>query len=149
MVWFCHPGAWENWLWAGWELHWVEKAIAAQRPCTPSHQHGDKVMRKKKGKVMHFPHMELSCSLGSSACTKFWDMSKCQTTQHKTNHQPESRKGWGEERWAPISIQDWSWPGLDSDISQISFGKSPRATAPSGVSDLAKCRLRTSPHRLV
>lgn len=44
-------------------------------------------------------------------------------------------------------------PGLEglalTHISQVSIGKSPRATAPSGVSDLAKCRLRTFPHRLI
>lgn len=68
---------------------------------------------KKEGKLVHFPQMEISFFLGSCACTKFWDINKCPTIQHKTQHQPESRKGWGGERWAPTSIQDWrAWPWL-------------------------------------
>lgn len=103
---------------------------------------------KKQGNEVCFPHIEISFSLGSCACTKLWDINKCPTNQHK-KQVTTLRVEKAGERWAPISIQDWSWPGLDSDISQISFGKSPRATALSGVSDLARCRLRTSPHRLV
>lgn len=42
----------ENWWWAGWELHQLQEAIVAQRPCTHSHQHGDTAVgvEGKKGK---------------------------------------------------------------------------------------------------
>lgn len=150
MMWLCHPGAWENSNWL------VESCIWCRRPLQYNVHtliHTNMVIQwwgvKKEWKEVCFPTWRFFFPLTSCACTKFWDIYKCPTTQHKTNHLPESREGWGEKKWALISIQDWSWLGLDSDFSQASLGKSPRVTAPSGVSDLAKCRVRTPPQRLV
>lgn len=70
-------------------------------------------------------------------------MSNNPTQKKITSLRVEEAEEWKDELSLPYR------PDLGSDISHFSFGNSLRATAPSGVSDLAKCRLRTSPYRLV
>lgn len=100
-----------------------------------------------KGKGLCF----LPFSSGSCASTEFWDLSKCSTTQSKTYHQPvqtitrrvERARGKDESptlTWGSELAWCWLWWFLH--WGAISFGKSPRATAPAGVSDLARCKLR-------